>query len=109
MNVAGIGVLVSRHGGRSSKSQAAACRPGDADGGFGDVQGVADWKFACVGSFLFLNHHGPQVYPPMNGGLPFGPHPHKGFETLTFVFEGEVAHSDSTGQTFVTGAGVSNG
>ena len=28
---------------------------------------------------------------------------HKGFETLTFVFDGEVAHSDSTGQTFVTG------
>ena len=55
--------------------------------------------------FLFLNHHGPQVYPPNNGGLPFGPHPHKGFETLTFVFDGEVAHSDSTGQTFVTGAG----
>jgi len=55
--------------------------------------------------FLFLNHHGPQVYPPHNGGLPFGPHPHKGFETLTFVFDGEVAHSDSTGQTFVTGPG----
>ncbi|MDA0904245.1 MAG: pirin family protein [Bacteroidetes bacterium] len=55
--------------------------------------------------FLFLNHHGPQVYPPNNSGLPFGPHPHKGFETLTFVFDGEVAHSDSTGQTFVTGPG----
>ena len=55
--------------------------------------------------FLFLNHHGPQVYPPHNGGLPFGPHPHKGFETLTFVFDGEVAHSDSTGETFVTGPG----
>ena len=55
--------------------------------------------------FLFLNHHGPQVYPPNNGGLPFGPHPHKGFETLTFVFDGQVAHSDSTGETFVTGPG----
>ena len=55
--------------------------------------------------FLFLNHHGPQVYPPDNGGLPFGPHPHKGFETLTFVFDGQVAHSDSTGETFVTGPG----
>lgn len=55
--------------------------------------------------FLFLNHHGPQVYPPHNSGLPFGPHPHKGFETLTFVFDGEVAHSDSTGETFVTGPG----
>ena len=59
----------------------------------------------ALNPFLFLNHHGPQVYPPNNGGLPFGPHPHKGFETLTFVFEGEVAHSDSTGQTFVTGPG----
>lgn len=33
--------------------------------------------------FLFLNHHGPQVYPPNNQGLPFGPHPHRGFETVT--------------------------
>jgi redox-sensitive bicupin YhaK (pirin superfamily) len=32
--------------------------------------------------FLFLNHHGPQDYPPNNNGLPFGPHPHRGFETL---------------------------
>ena len=36
----------------------------------------------ALNPFLFLNHHGPQVYPPNNGGLPFGPHPHKGFETL---------------------------
>ncbi len=28
--------------------------------------------------FLFLNHHGPQVYPANNRGLPFGPHPHRG-------------------------------
>jgi redox-sensitive bicupin YhaK (pirin superfamily) len=37
--------------------------------------------------FLFLNHHGPQVYPPNNRGLPFGPHPHRGFETVTFILE----------------------
>ena len=30
--------------------------------------------------FLFLNHHGPQTYPPGNSGLPFGPHPHRGFQ-----------------------------
>ena len=62
-------------------------------------------SLSALDPFLFLNHHGPQVYPPHNQGLPFGPHPHKGFETLTFVFDGEVAHSDSTGQTFVTGPG----
>lgn len=42
--------------------------------------------------FLFLNHHGPQQYPPNNRGLPFGPHPHRGFETVTFILEGELAH-----------------
>ncbi len=47
--------------------------------------------------FIFLNHHGRQVYPASNRGLPFGPHPHKGFETVTFIVEGELVHEDSTG------------
>jgi redox-sensitive bicupin YhaK (pirin superfamily) len=47
--------------------------------------------------FLFLNHHGYQVYEPGNSGLPFGPHPHKGFETVTFIVEGDLVHKDSTG------------
>ena len=55
--------------------------------------------------FLFLNHHGPQTYGPDNPGLPFGPHPHKGFETLTFIEEGLLAHRDSTGGSHVSGPG----
>jgi len=55
--------------------------------------------------FLFLNHHGPQTYPAGNAGLPFGPHPHKGFETLTFIEEGLLAHRDSTGGAHVSGPG----
>ena len=47
--------------------------------------------------FLFLNHHGPQTYPPDNNGLPFGPHPHKGFETLTFILKGDLTHMDTSG------------
>jgi quercetin 2,3-dioxygenase len=47
--------------------------------------------------FLFLNHHGPQVYGPNNNGLPFGPHPHRGFETLTFILDGDLMHWDSSG------------
>lgn len=47
--------------------------------------------------FLFLNHHGVQKYGPNNEGLPFGPHPHKGFETVTFIVEGELIHKDNTG------------
>jgi quercetin 2,3-dioxygenase len=52
-----------------------------------------------IDPFLFLNHHGPQVYPPHNQGLPFGPHPHRGFETVTFVLDGDIYHKDSFGNT----------
>jgi len=58
-----------------------------------------------LGAFLFLNHHGPQTYRPGNAGLPFGPHPHRGFETVTFILEGELAHRDSAGHESVIGAG----
>ncbi|UZK65292.1 pirin family protein [Sphingomonas sp. M1-B02] len=58
-----------------------------------------------VGAFLFLNHHGPQTYPPNNRGLPFGPHPHRGFETVTFILDGELAHTDSAGHESVIRAG----
>ena len=58
-----------------------------------------------VDPFLFLNHHGPQVYPPNNRGLPFGPHPHRGFETVTFILEGELMHRDSGGHESVIRAG----
>jgi hypothetical protein len=47
--------------------------------------------------FIFLNHHGRQVYGPHNNGLPFGPHPHRGFETVTFILEGDLMHQDSNG------------
>ncbi|GAB3266904.1 pirin family protein [Larkinella harenae] len=49
--------------------------------------------------FLLLHHHGPTVFPPQNSGLPFGPHPHRGFETVTFIYEGDVQHRDSSGFT----------
>lgn len=58
-----------------------------------------------VDPFLFLNHHGPQIYPPGNRGLPFGPHPHRGFETVTFILDGELAHLDTAGHESVIGAG----
>lgn len=60
---------------------------------------------AQLDPFLFLNHHGPQTYPPHNRGLPFGPHPHRGFETVTFILEGELAHLDTGGHESVIRAG----
>jgi redox-sensitive bicupin YhaK (pirin superfamily) len=55
--------------------------------------------------FLFLNHHGPQVYSANNRGLPFGPHPHRGFQTVTFIIEGDIAHKDSAGHESIIGPG----
>ncbi len=92
-----------KHGTRKVKQLHAALETPMAD--LVTFRALPTGSLPALDPFLFLNHHGPQVYPPNNGGLPFGPHPHKGFETLTFVFDGEVAHSDSTGQTFVTGPG----
>lgn len=57
--------------------------------------------------FLFLNHHGPQKYSPDNNGLPFGPHPHRGFETLTFVLQGDITHKDShSGESIIGEGGI---
>ncbi|MGV3538765.1 MAG: pirin family protein [Rufibacter sp.] len=57
--------------------------------------------------FLFLNHHGHQVYKPKNNGLPFGPHPHRGMETVTFILEGDILHKDSGGhESVITAGGV---
>ncbi|PTX18411.1 hypothetical protein C8N40_106211 [Pontibacter mucosus] len=58
-----------------------------------------------IDPFLFLNHHGPQVYQPGNQGLPFGPHPHRGFETLTFILDGDIMHQDTGGGKDVIEAG----
>lgn len=60
-----------------------------------------------IDPFLFLNHHGPQRYDINNNGLPFGPHPHRGMETVTFILAGDIAHKDSGGhQSVIYSGGV---
>ena len=62
-------------------------------------------KLQMIDPFIFLNHHGPQTYPPSNNGLPFGPHPHRGMETVTFIIDGDIAHKDSDGHYSVIESG----
>ena len=48
--------------------------------------------------FLLVDYHAPLDYPPTeNLRRGVGPHPHRGFETVSLAFEGSVAHHDSTG------------
>ncbi len=58
-----------------------------------------------IDPFIFLNHHGPQIYPPNNNGLPFGAHPHRGMETVTFILDGDISHKDSGGHESVIESG----
>lgn len=56
--------------------------------------------------FLLLDYHAPHDYPPTTSrrrGV--GPHPHRGFETVTLALEGSVAHHDSAGNGGVIGPG----
>ena len=47
--------------------------------------------------FLMLDYAGPEGFPPAERPRGVGEHPHRGFETVTIVYQGEVAHRDSTG------------
>ena len=64
-----------------------------------------EMPMGALDPFLFLNHHGPQTYKPNNRGLPFGPHPHRGFETVTFILEGDIMHKDTGGHESIINAG----
>ena len=47
--------------------------------------------------FLLLDYAGPKEFPPTQERLGVGEHPHRGFETVTIVYDGEVEHRDSSG------------
>ncbi|CAL60266.1 putative pirin-related protein [Herminiimonas arsenicoxydans] len=55
--------------------------------------------------FLLLDYAGPAEFPASDRPPGVGSHPHRGFETVTIVYKGEVAHRDSTGQGGVIGPG----
>jgi redox-sensitive bicupin YhaK (pirin superfamily) len=88
---------------RSIKAQHAAMR--DDIGDLVTRRPLPGPRVPQIDPFLFLNHHGPQLYPPHNHGLPFGPHPHRGFETVTFILEGSLSHSDTGGHESIIHAG----
>ncbi|MCI2809410.1 pirin family protein [Eoetvoesiella caeni] len=55
--------------------------------------------------FLLLDYAGPAEFTPTDKLRGVGQHPHRGFETVTIVYKGEVAHRDSTGQGGIIGPG----
>lgn len=60
---------------------------------------------ALVSPFILLDYAGPAEFSPSAHRRGVGQHPHRGFETVTIVFDGEVAHRDSTGAGGLIGPG----
>lgn len=60
---------------------------------------------AHVSPFLLLDYAGPHVFEPTSKRRGVGEHPHRGFETVSIVFDGEVEHRDSAGNGGVIGPG----
>ncbi len=50
-----------------------------------------------ISPFLLLDYTGPENFPPSEQRRGVGAHPHRGFETVTIVYSGEVEHRDSSG------------
>jgi len=50
-----------------------------------------------ISPFLLLDHAAPSEFTPTTERRGVGQHPHRGFETVTIVYQGELEHRDSTG------------
>ena len=60
---------------------------------------------AELSPFLMLDYAGPKHFAPTERRRGVGEHPHRGFETVTIVYHGEVAHRDSSGGGGLIGPG----
>lgn len=58
-----------------------------------------------ISPFLLLDHAAPTEFSPTTERRGVGQHPHRGFETVTIVYQGELEHRDSTGSGGIIGAG----
>ena len=58
-----------------------------------------------IDPFILLHHYGPYEISEDHNLFDLGPHPHRGFEPVTFLFSGEQLHRDSLGNESVVKAG----
>lgn len=58
-----------------------------------------------ISPFLMFDYAAPKKFEATDAKRGVGPHPHRGFETVTIAFQGEVEHGDSAGNRGVIGPG----
>lgn len=74
-------------------------------GAFQVKQPLPTQKVPQISPFLLLHHFGPlKVFPGLDP-IDLGPHPHRGFEPVTFLYQGGIRHKDSLGNEGILEAG----
>ncbi|MGN6163527.1 MAG: pirin family protein [Flavisolibacter sp.] len=66
-------------------------------GPFQVKQPLPNSKIDSISPFILLHHAGPTHHAPGEIKARLSPHPHRGFEPVTFLFSGKIHHKDSTG------------
>lgn len=68
-------------------------------------QPIPTQEINLIDPFVLLHHYGPYTIDEENNPFDLGPHPHRGFEPITFLIQGEQLHRDSLGHESVVKAG----
>ena len=74
-------------------------------GSFQVKQPLPSQKVPQISPFLLLHHFGPIKVEPGFDPIDLGPHPHRGFEPVTFLYQGGIRHKDSLGNEGILEAG----
>lgn len=68
-------------------------------------QALPTQKVEQISPFLLLHHFGPFSVEPGGQAFEVAPHPHRGFEPVTFLYRGGLRHKDSRGNEGILTAG----
>jgi len=68
-------------------------------------QSIPTQQIENIDPFILLHHYGPYAIDEANNPFDLGPHPHRGFEPITFLIQGEQLHRDSLGHESIVRAG----
>lgn len=68
-------------------------------------QPIPTQDIEMIDPFILLHHYGPYTIDEENNPFDLGPHPHRGFEPVTFLIQGEQLHRDSLGHKSIVKSG----
>ena len=68
-------------------------------------QPIPTQEIDLIDPFVLLHHYGPYPINEFNNPFDLGPHPHRGFEPITFLIQGEQLHRDSLGNESIVKEG----